>query len=159
MRAAAALLRHYLEHFAKEACDRLRANVEFRGDAQFMLGDLLPNATSALGDLLKKAKVAANSWKQKDVVERINTIESAFADAKTKTGYENWQINTAVHFNEWADLKKEDFAPVVTAFRSFTGAFACSTCNEMYFVAPNRDKKEALRCGCGNLNLNLLQKS
>ncbi|QGM46101.1 ATP-binding protein [Methylocystis heyeri] len=158
VRAAAALLRHYLEHFAKEACDRLRANVEFRGDAQFMLGDLLPNATSTLGDLLKKAKVAANSWNQKDVVERIGAIEVAFAEAKAKTGYENWQINTAVHFNEWADLKKEDFTPVVSAFRTFTGAFGCGTCNEMYFVAPDRGKKEALRCGCGDLNLNLLQK-
>jgi recombinational DNA repair ATPase RecF len=158
VRAAAALLRHYLEHFAKEACDRLRAIVEFRGDAQFMLGDLLPNATSAFGDLLKKAKVAANSWNQKDVVERINAIEAAFAEAKTKTGYENWQLNAAVHFNEWADLKKEDFAPVVISFRTFTDAFACDTCNQMYFVAPDRGKKEALRCGCGNLNLNLLQK-
>jgi len=158
VRAAAALLRHYLEHFAKEACDRLRANVEFRGDAQFMLGDLLPNATSTLGDLLKKAKVAANSWNQKDVVERITAIEAAFAEAKVKTGFENWQINTAVHFNEWADLKKEDFAPVVAAFRGFAGSFGCVTCGEMYFVAPDRGKKEALRCGCGTLNLNLLQK-
>ncbi|MGT2441021.1 AAA family ATPase (plasmid) [Bradyrhizobium betae] len=158
VRGAAALLRHYLEHFAKEACDRLRANVEFRGDAQFMLGDLLPNATGTLGDLLKRAKVAANSWNQKDVVDRIAAIETVFAEAKGKTGYETWQINTAVHFNEWADLKKEDFTPVVTAFRGFTGAFACDTCAEMYFVAPNRGKKEALRCGCGTLNLNLLQK-
>lgn len=158
VRAAAALLRHYLEHFAKEACDRLRANVEFRGDAQFMLGDLLPNATSSLGELLKKAKVAANSWNQKDAVERISAIEAAFGEAKTKTGYENWQINTAVHFNEWADLKKEDFTPVVSAFRAFSGAFGCDTCNEMYFVSPNRGKKEALRCGCGALNFNLLQK-
>ena len=51
VRAGAALLRHYLEHFAKEACDRLRASVEFRGDAQFMLGDLLPNATSSLDSI------------------------------------------------------------------------------------------------------------
>ncbi len=123
-----------------------------------MLGDLLPNATSTLGDLLKKAKVAANSCNQKDVVERIGAIEVAFGEAKTKTGYETWQINTAVHFNERADLKKEDFAPVVSAFRAFTGAFGCDTCNEMYFVAPDRGKKEALRCGCGTLNLNLLQK-
>lgn len=159
VRAAAALLRHYLEHFAKEACDRLRANVEFRGDAQFMLSDLLPNATSSLGKLLKKAKVAANSWNQKDVVERISAIEVAFGEAKTKTGYENWQINTAVHFNSWAVLKKEDFAPVVASFRAFTGAFACDTCHEMYFVTPNRGNKEALRCGCGRVNLNLLQKS
>jgi hypothetical protein len=158
VRAAAALLRHYLEHFAKEACDRLRANVEFRGDAQFVLGDLLPNATSTLGDLLKKAKAAANSWNQKEVVERITAIETVFADAKAKTGYENWQINTAVHFNEWADLKKEDFAPVVASFHAFTNAFVCGACGEMYFVAPDRGKKEALRCGCGALNLNLLSK-
>lgn len=158
VRAAAALLRHYLEHFAKEACDRLRANVEFRGDAQFMLGDLLPNATRTMGDLLKKAKAAANSWNQKDVIERINAIEAAYGEAKTNTGYESWQINTAVHFNEWADLKKEDFVPVVSAFRTFTGAFTCGTCNEIYFVTPDRGKKEALRCGCSALNLNLLQK-
>lgn len=158
VRAAAALLRHYLEHFAKEVCDRLRANVEFRGDAQFMLGDLLPNATTTLGDLLKKAKTAANSWNQRDVVERIKVIEATFLDAKIKSGHDNWQINTAVHFNEWADLQREDFAPVIEAFRALTGAFACNACNEMFFVAPDRGQKEALRCACGNLNLNLLQK-
>ena len=157
VRGAAALLRHYLEHFSKEACDRLRANVEFRGDAQFMLGDLLPNATSTLGSLLKKAKSVANSWNQKDVVERITAIEAAFSEAKVRTGYDNWQVNTAVHFNEWADLKREDFGPVVSAFREFTSSYACDTCGEMYSVSPERGKKEALRCGCGKLNLNLLE--
>ncbi|WP_316978904.1 ATP-binding protein [Shumkonia mesophila] len=158
VRAAAALLRHYLEHFAKEACDRLRANVEFRGDAQFVLSDLLPNATSTLGDLLKKAKVAASSWNQRDVIEKIEMLEVAFDEAKIQTNYDNWQVNAAVHFNAWADLKKEDFAPVVTAFKALTDSFGCATCEEMYFVAPDRGRKEALRCGCGELNLNLLQK-
>lgn len=158
VRAAAGLLRHYLEHFAKEACDRLRATVEFRGDAQFMLGDLLPNATSSLGALLKKGKAAANSWGQKDVVERITAIEAAFGDAKIKTGYDNWQVNTAVHFNEWADLHRQDFEPVISAFKGFTDAFSCETCSEMYFVTPSRNAKEALRCGCGTLNLNLMTK-
>ncbi|WP_246682674.1 hypothetical protein [Mesorhizobium sp. B3-2-1] len=158
VRAAAALLRHYLEHFAKEACDRLRASVEFRGDAQSMLGDLLPSATSALGELLKKAKATANSWNQKEGLDLINAIETGFGEAKIKTGYDNWQINTAVHFNEWADLNRSDFAPVVTAFRGFADAFTCDKCSEIYFVSPDRGKKEALRCGCGALNLNLLQK-
>jgi len=116
VRAAAALLRHYLEHFAKEACDRLRASVEFRGDAQFTLGDLLPNATRALGDHFKKAKAAANSWNQVDTIETIAARESAFTDAKTRTGHEQWQINAAVHFNGWADLQKADFEHVVSAF-------------------------------------------
>ena len=159
VRAAAGLLRHYLEHFAKEACDRLRASVEFRGDAQFMLGDLLPNATSSLGDLLKKAKKAANSWDQGEVLDRIAAIEATFGEVKARTNYDNWQINTAVHFNEWADLKREDFAPVVAAFKSFVGVFGCATCSELYHVAPSRGRKEALRCGCGGLNLNLMAKA
>lgn len=152
-------MRHYLEHFAKKACDRLRANVEFRGDGQFMLGDLLPTATSSLGSLLKKAKTAANSWGQKEVVERISAIEAAFGDTKVKTGYDSWQINTAVHFNEWASLHRKDFEPVVSAFKGFTDTFSCVTCSEMYYVTPNRGPKGALRCGCGTLNLNLSAKS
>ncbi|MDX0563765.1 AAA family ATPase [Sinorhizobium medicae] len=158
VRAAAALLRHYLEHFAKEACDRLRANVEFRGDAQFALGDLLPNATSTLGEMLKKAKAAANSWNQKEVVDRVGAIEVAYTEAKTRSGFDIWQINTAVHFNEWADLQKDDFRPVVAAFRAFTSSFVCTDCNEMFYVTPDRGKKEALRCGCGSMNLNLVHK-
>jgi hypothetical protein len=158
VRAAAALLRHYLEHFAKEACDRLRANVEFRGDAQFMLGDLLPNATSALGNLFKKAKAAANSWGQKETIENIATREAAFAEAKTKIELEQWQVNTAIHFNPWADLQKQDFAPVVAAYKEFTGTFVCTNCQEMFRVVPERGEKESLRCGCGGLNLNLLLK-
>jgi recombinational DNA repair ATPase RecF len=159
VRAAAGLLRHYLEHFAKEACDRLRASVEFRGDAQFTLGDLLPNATSSLGDLLKKAKKAASSWSQEEVLDRIAAIEATFGEVKARTNHDNWQINTAVHFNEWADLKREDFAPVVAAFKGFVDAFECPTCSELYHVAPSRGKKEALRCGCGGLNLNLVAKA
>jgi hypothetical protein len=158
VRASAALLRHYLEYFAKEVCDRLRVNVEFRGDAQFVLSDLLPNATGTLSELLKKAKAVANSWNQRHVIERVQLLEGAFGEAKTKTNYEMWQVNAAVHFNEWADLKKEDFAPVVVAFRSFTKVFSCAECEEIYFVVPDRGRKEALRCGCGAVNLNLLQK-
>lgn len=158
VRSSAALLRHYLEHFAKEACDRLRAKVEFRGDAQFALGDLLPNATNELGVLLKKGKATGSSWGQTDVVEKAEIRIATFDEAKKKTNHEMWQINTAVHFNAWADLKKEDFIPVVTAFKTFGESFRCFNCAEMYFVTPDRSSKEALRCGCGAVNLNLIPK-
>src|SRR5688572_29591260 len=62
VRAAAALLRHYLEFTAAELCHRLRAPVEFRGDAQYQLGDLLPSATRHMRRLFREAKKAANSW-------------------------------------------------------------------------------------------------
>lgn len=153
VRAAAALLRHYLEHFSKDACDRLRASVEFRGDAQFVMSDILPAATGALGDLLKKAKVAANSWGQKDVMMKIATREANYAEARTRTYVDLWQVNAAVHFNAWADFHRHDFEPVVEAFKVFTGAFVCPTCEEAYYVSPERGTKESLRCGCGAINL------
>jgi hypothetical protein len=36
----------------------------------------------------------------------------------------------------WADLRKKDFTPVLSAFPAFTGAFACDACQEMNFAAP-----------------------
>jgi hypothetical protein len=68
-------------------------------------------------------------------------------------------VNAAVHFNAWADLQKQDFIPVVAAFKHFVAAFTCTTCQEMFYVVPERGKKENLRCGCGDLNLNLLLKT
>ena len=158
VRAAAALLRHYLEHFSKEACDRLRADVEFRGNAQFTLGDLLPRATGAMSRLLKQGKAAANSWGKREVVDAIGAREAAFSTMVRRTEVENWQINAAVHFNAWADFQQSDFEPVVASFRELTTAFSCPSCHAMFHVSPERETKESLRCACGDLNLNLLAK-
>jgi hypothetical protein len=46
VRSAATLLRSYLEYTSAQVCHKLRAPVEFRGDARFELGDLLPSAIS-----------------------------------------------------------------------------------------------------------------
>lgn len=158
VRGAAALLRHYLEHFSKEVCDRLRASVEFRGDAQFMLNDLLPAATSTYGELLKKAKVAANSWGQKQVLVDIAAIEASYVNARSRSLVDQWQVNAAVHFNAWADFHRKDFEPLVQAFKDLTAAFVCPMCEEVYYVSPERGAKESLRCGCAAMNLNLLAK-
>ena len=158
VRAAAALLRHYLEHFSKEACDRLRAEVEFKGNAQFTLGDLLPKATSAMAKLLKQGKAAANSWGKREVVDAIGIREAAFSTIVRRTEVENWQVNAAVHFNAWANFQKTDFEPVVASFRELTTAFSCPTCDAMFHVSPERETKESLRCACGDLNLNLILK-
>jgi recombinational DNA repair ATPase RecF len=159
VRGAAALLRHFLEHFAREACHRLRAKVEFRGDAQFTLGDLLPNAVSAFGDLFKKGKAAANSWNQQDIVMAIAARDTAFTEAKVRAKFDEWQLNTAVHFNDWDNLQKQDFEPVVSSFKDLLGYFSCPACEEMYGVRPERGAKvDALRCGCGATNLNLVAK-
>jgi energy-coupling factor transporter ATP-binding protein EcfA2 len=158
VRSASGLLRHYLEHESAELCHRLRARVEFRGDAQHQLGDLLPFAVGRLGDLYRKGKAAANSWAQQDRVVSIGQASDAFKALVATSNVEQWQINAAVHYNSWDNLVKQDFVPVVEAFKALISAFKCDTCESLLWVAPERGTAEALRCECGDVNINLLDK-
>ena len=156
--AAAALLRHYLEYTSAELCHRLRAPVEFRGDAQYQLGELLPAAMAHMRKLLRRAKDAANSWKQIDLVKQLGRIEATFAGLVTKSNVEQWQVNAAVHFNSWDTLGKGDFEPVVAAYQAMLEGFSCPACKEYLRVSPDRESPEALRCDCGETNINLRKK-
>ncbi len=156
---AAALLRRYLEHLSHEICHRLRAKVEFRGDVQFVLGDLLPSAIGSLRKLLKKGKAAAQSWGTKDAFQVISEFDDAFSAAASKSNAEQWQVNTAVHYNQWASLQRADFEPVVAAFRELTDKFRCKGCGALLYVLPERGDQEVLRCGCAGINFNLVSKS
>ena len=155
---ASATLRRYLEYFAGEASHRLRGSVEYRGDGQFMIGDLLPGALSAMGDAFKKAKASANSWNQKGVVDAVAQREALFVAARQTANADQWQLNAAVHYNPWADLSKQDFAPVVAAYKSLAAQYSCPICKGMFHVTPHRGAKEALRCACGDTDLNLTSK-
>ncbi len=158
VRSAAALLRHYLEYFAKEACGGLRAKVEFKGDAQFSLSDVLPSAIQRLGELLKNARLAAQSWDQQGTVDAITALEARFSASKQAIQYDQWQINFAVHFNDWDNLQRTDFDPVVAAFKEFTENFACGTCRSALHAIPSFGSVESVKCGCGIVNLNLNKK-
>jgi hypothetical protein len=158
VRSAAALLRHYLEYTSSELCHRLRAPVEFRADAQFQLGELLPAAVGRLKKMFARAKDAAQSWGHKEIVTAIGVREAAFVGAATASNVEQWQVNAAVHYNVWDNLTKEDFAPVVKAFRNLVESFNCSDCGEILRVSPDRETPDSVRCDCGKTNLNLRQK-
>lgn len=159
VREAAALLRHYLEYFSKEACHNLRAQVEFRGDAQFTLGDLLPNAVSRLRKHCATGITSAKSWSQTDLQTKIQKLESTLSICAQTTQIENWQINAAVHYNEWENLHKNDFVPVASALKELVSNFYCSSCNGMLFVAPHVGQAQSLRCACADFNINLLKKT
>jgi len=160
VRAAAGLLRHYLEFISAELCHRLRAQVEFRGDARYQLGELFPPAISQMRKLFSRAKEAANSWNQKEVIQQLTAREKKFAILAEASKAEQWQVNTAIHYNSWDNLSKEDFNPVVEAFRELLSEFACSEpeCREYLRVLPDREIPESIRCGCGKININLLKK-
>ena len=159
IRAAAGLLRYYLEYQAAEWCARLGGRVEYRGDGRYELGDLLPAAIGALGALYKKAKSATHTWGGPATrIAEIDERETAFRDVVNAASVEQWQINPAVHFNSWADLRKEDFAPVVEAFKRLERQFECEKCGDPFYIAYTGKEKDTFRCACGHVNLNLKPK-
>lgn len=158
VRAAAALLRHYLEYVSAELCYRLHAPVGLRGDAHYQLGELLPAAIAHMGQLYRKAKEAANSWNQRELVNQLAARADEFSMLAKTSNAEQWQVNVAVHFNSWDNLNKDDFAPVVKAFRDLLGGFTCADCGEYLRVSPDRETPELVRCECGKTNINLCKK-
>jgi recombinational DNA repair ATPase RecF len=153
--SAAALLRRFLEYTFGEVCHRLRAPVEYRGDGQFQLGDLMPGAIPAIKELLKAGRLVADSWGQAERAKEISARESALSSALKKANYEQWQINAAIHFNSWDTLGKADFAPVVQAFQELVAQFQCPKCETFFEVLPERGPTRTLKCGCGGVSINL----
>jgi hypothetical protein len=158
IRAAAGQLRHYLEYAAAEWCARLGGRVEYRSDGKYELGDLLPAAIGAMNELYKKAKVTAQSWGDNARFDEIDACQSTFAAAVIQSQSEQWEINTAVHYNEWANLQHQDFEPVVEAFKQLEREFECAACGDLIYVVQTGKMKEAARCGCAKVNLNLKPK-
>jgi hypothetical protein len=156
VREAAALLRHFLEYFAKEVCHGLRAPVVFSGDAQYTLNDLLPSGVAKFKKHLGAAKAAAQSW-GREIPQDLTDLEKKLSDASRVSQVEQWQVNSAVHYNEWANLHKNDFSPVVSAFKELVESFYCSACNGVVYATPAHNP-EALRCMCGSINFSLIKK-
>ena len=155
---ASGLLRNYLEYISAETCHLLRAQVEFRGDAQFQLGDLLPSAIGKLRKLLKEVKKSAQSWGRTDAFASIEALETTFAAIVAESNVEQWQINPAIHYNEWATFVKEDFRPVVSSQKKLIASLRCDKCGGFLYVLPERGTAKSLRCDCGSIDLNLVCK-
>ena len=155
---AAATLRRYLEFISTILADNLHAKVEYHANGHYDLGDLWPAVIQAWKARLQEAKDSAISWGTSTV-----DIEAMQADAKKKiaeTQSEQWMINKAVHYNEWATLQPQEFAKVATAFQAFMKSMQCKNapCSEFLCVTPPKGEREALRCGCGQNNFNLKAK-
>lgn len=161
VRNAASLLRYYLEHIFKDICDNLRAPVEFRGDGRYELGDVLPPAVKRLRDILLNGKRSAESWGRTADAKAIEDREKILAESFHASNAEQWQINPAMHYNEWANLSPSDFTPVVRAFHDLVQKFFCpkAECGGLYYIAVTPPKThDALKCACGETNINLKNK-
>jgi hypothetical protein len=64
--SAAHLLREHAEFFYESVCSSLLAEVCYKGDGRWELGDFLRGAKKAYKEILKLAKRAASSWGKKE---------------------------------------------------------------------------------------------
>ena len=155
---AAGALRRSLEHLSAEACQALRAKVEFSVDGHHDLGDLLDPAIGPMKALLKDARLAAESWSDTERLAAVKASETAFAQAVTDAKVEQWQINPAVHYNAWADLQKAEMIAVIDAFQALFVLFNCDQCGVLIEVSPGRGRREYLQCMCGKVKFAFMSK-
>jgi len=153
---AAAKLREHLEFFFEIASDSIKAKVQYKSDGRYELGDFIIGCKERLTKLISKAKKSARSW-GKDI-EPFDVLETQAKEIISRSQAEQWGINAAVHYNKWQDFQKEDFQPIVEAFRDFEGLFKCSTCDRVLSLGMRGTESVSLKCPCGTVNWNLEMK-
>ena len=84
-------------------------------------------------------------------------LKSALSTSSGASNVEQWAVNKAVHYSEWANFGKKDFEPVVGSFKDLLECFSCGKCESWLFVTP-RSNPDSLRCACNVVNLNLRPK-
>jgi recombinational DNA repair ATPase RecF len=154
----AAALRHHLEFVSRLLADQLGAPIPFRADGNYELGELLPSVLKRLRDLCGKAADVAQAWGNAADKEAATKRKTALSTSSGAMNVEQWAVNKAVHYNEWANFGKKDFEPVVTAFKDLLGCFRCESCKSWLYVTP-RTHPESLRCACNKIGLNLKPKA
>ena len=157
---AAGLLRYYLEYIAPILADNLRARIEFRGDANYSFGDLLPSVFKEWSKRLVDGEKAAQYWGDTSKKDALATKRSKAKTLVANTKMEEWHINPSVHFNEWANFENSEFQIVVDAFKALLEHMRCANpqCKEFPYVTPYKGSPESLRCSCGTININLKSK-
>lgn len=155
--AAAAALRHHLEYASRRLADNLGARPVFKGDGNYELGELLPSVLVRLRELCGKSAEAAQSWKNDAAKEAAVTLKAKLSSCNGATNVEQWAVNKAVHYNEWANFGRKDFEPVVAAFKELLECFRCAGCGAWLYSAP-RGNPDAVRCSCSTINFNLKAK-
>jgi hypothetical protein len=158
--AAAGTLRRYLEYLSNQLAHKLQANVPFRGDARWELGELLPAVIGRLNEVLGKAADAAHSWRDDDAKLVIASLKNKVSQAYSRTQVEQWPMNATIHYNEWLNnLQEHEFRPAVQAYKDLLTQLGCSQCDTYLHVLPQRGSSlEELRCDCGKVSFNLKRK-
>lgn len=149
-------LRRGSEYFFETVCDSFRAEIKYRGDGRYELGDYAPAAVSAFKSYLRQAKNAASKWKQDTVLNELSKIEETTKEIFNKSQLEQWPINENIHYNKWENFTKADFQPVVESFKQLFDVFLCPKCSAILAVTYQNRTPKSISCTCGKINWNLL---
>ena len=152
---AAARLRRHMEYVASELAERLGAQLRFRGDYSYDLGELLPPVVSRYGKLLRGAASVTRRWGNEEAKAKVKGLKASWSDARSAYDDENWVVNRAVHYNEWATFTPAEFREVVEAFKRLLAELQCSSCESWLYVTPRKGTSEVLQCRCGSRMLKL----
>ena len=155
---AALVLRHHLEFVSRLLADQLGSSPQFRADGSYDLGELLPSVLKRIRELYGKAADAAQSWSNTAARDAASERKRALTTSNAAVSVDQWAVNKAVHYNEWANFGRKDFEPVVAAFKELLDHFQCPSCHSLLYVTPARGPAESLRCACSSVNLNLVTK-
>ncbi|GAB7009028.1 AAA family ATPase [Halorubrum trueperi] len=149
VQAAASRLRHTAEWFLREACHQFGAEVRFKSDSRWTLGDFTGPGMSRYKELLKQSKRAGNSWGN-DISE-INDLDNKRSEVYSNFQREMGAVNPNVHFNEneWATFSVAELRPVVDAFKELYDLFWCSNCNSCLSLVEDGFDEVAFKCSCG----------
>ncbi|MBN1639388.1 MAG: AAA family ATPase [Ignavibacteriales bacterium] len=153
--SAAHKLRRESEYYFEALCDSLGAEIQYKSDARYELGDYASSLISIYKKYINKSLESANSWNKKDKVEELKIIEKNSSEIISKSQIEQWAINENVHYNKWDNFARSDFEPVVLAFKDLFNLFRCDNCNSIIFVCYEGKIKNLVRCNCQKINWNL----
>jgi hypothetical protein len=156
---AALRLRRGSEQFFGVVCDALQAQVTYKLNGRWVLGDFLPAAMRQYRSLLKQAKNVAQSWGEKNRFDMLQELDSTVGQIYTRSNAEQWTVNANIHYNNWVNFSRDDFRPVVEAFQDLYGLFVCSRCGGMLRLAMTGIKPVSVRCNCEKVSWNLTEKS
>jgi hypothetical protein len=154
---AAWLLLRYLEYTAVILAYNLRARIEFRGDGQYDLGDLMPHVLKQWRKLPEDGEKSAIKWELEEEKITLAAMRAKAKELITKTNTEQWTINPSVHFNECANLRAHEFHEVVDTFMTLLKHLRCENpvCLSYFYISPRKGQKEELRSNCGKTSINL----
>ncbi len=157
--SAAGKLRRHMEFVSRELADAIGAEVPFRADGGHDMGELLNAVIGRQRTLLKDAAKVANHWNDAAEIVKIKAMQDVRAEVLEEKSLEDWAMNKAIHYNEWAQLTRNDFRDVVGAFKALIQQFRCQNPKcDSWMSLTTRINPAEVRCACGTLRLNLKMK-